>query len=69
MSGAEYSTAFFLQNGESGIPLRLVDRYAEELEKDFMTTALAFESLRERSLKAAGLNFVSNSAHRRLFHE
>ncbi|VDO06745.1 unnamed protein product [Rodentolepis nana] len=45
--------------GESGIPIRLVERYAEETGNDFMEIALAFESLRERALRIASLPFVS----------
>ncbi|VDK34200.1 unnamed protein product [Taenia asiatica] len=46
--------------GESGIPLRLVERYAEEVDKDFMTIAMILESLRERCLIRAGLQFTPN---------
>ncbi|VDL26373.1 unnamed protein product [Hymenolepis diminuta] len=46
--------------GESGIPIRLVERYAEETGNDFMEIALVFESLRERALRIASLPFVSN---------
>ncbi|EUB61742.1 SAM and SH3 domain-containing protein [Echinococcus granulosus] len=46
--------------GESGIPLRLVERYAEEVDKDFMTIAMILETLRERSLTGAGLHFTPN---------
>ncbi|KAL5963173.1 SAM and SH3 domain-containing protein 1 [Taenia solium] len=46
--------------GESGIPLRLVERYAEEVDKDFMTIAMTLESLRERCLTRAGLQFTPN---------
>ncbi|VDM32267.1 unnamed protein product [Hydatigera taeniaeformis] len=46
--------------GESGIPLRLVERYAEEADKDFMTIAMVLESLRERFLTRAGLQFTPN---------
>lgn len=53
-----FSVHYGLQTGESGIPLRLVERYAEEVDKDFMTIAMILESLRERCLARAGLQFV-----------
>ncbi|VDD81179.1 unnamed protein product [Mesocestoides corti] len=46
--------------GGSGIPLRLIERYACEAEKDCTTIALTLERIREQILRKAQLPFASN---------
>ncbi len=48
----------FVKVGESGVPLRLIERYACELEQDFFTIAVTFEAIREKALRKAGLPVV-----------
>ncbi len=50
--------ASYVKVGESGVPLRLIERYACELEQDFFTIAVTFEAIREKALRKAGLPVV-----------
>ncbi|BHF81785.1 regulation of response to stimulus [Sparganum proliferum] len=48
------------ENGESGIPLKLIERYASEAGQEFNTIAVTLEVIRERQLREAGLPVISN---------